>query len=87
VPHPPLSTRITQALHAPDPEKALVAFAKELKAEGVSQSEMYALFKAELAKVQLNPDERLYDAITGAMDRIVGWCSPDQRLFDTQLPT
>ena len=34
VPHPPLSTRITQALHAPDPEKALVAFAKELKAEG-----------------------------------------------------
>lgn len=85
--HSSIPSRIEQALHALEPEDSLVALAKELKIEGFSQSTIYKLFDAELVRVRSNPDERLYNAISGVMDRIVGWCSPGQRLFDSQLPT
>jgi hypothetical protein len=83
--HSSIPSRIKRALHAPEPEDCLLALAKELKIEGVSQSTMYELFEAELVRVRSNSDERSYNALADVMDRIVGWCAPEQRLFDSQL--
>jgi len=64
----------------------LLAFAHSLKSEGVSQREMYDLF-AKYAHHYHDIDEAKYDAIVDTIDCIVGYCRPDQRLFETGLQT
>jgi hypothetical protein len=73
------------ALDGASPVPALVCLAKALKAEGMSQREMYELFDQYRAKHQDDTDETKHDAILDTMDLIVGYCSPSSRLFDSEL--
>jgi hypothetical protein len=77
--------RIERALQAQDAEEALVQLAREMKTEGLGQREMYHLFEAQLLHRRSDSDESAYDALANTMDRIVGWCHPAQRLFETEL--
>jgi hypothetical protein len=79
------SERIERALQRQDAEKALVQLAREMKAEGLGQREMYQLFESQLLHHRTDSDESAYDALANTMDRIVGWCHPAERLFETQL--
>lgn len=78
-------SRIERALHDSSPSKALAALAGALKAEGMTQREMYELFDGYRARHESDRDQSLYDAILDTMDIISGWCAPSARLFETEL--
>jgi hypothetical protein len=73
------------ALTTSEPAIALGDLATALKAEGMSQREMYRLFDHYRARHQDAGEEAKCDAIMDVMDCIVGYCSPSARLFDTDL--
>ncbi len=59
----------------------LVRLVEEMKSEGLSQLEIcdrFERFRAMLREANREEDE---DAVLGVMDRIVGWCGPEARLF------
>jgi hypothetical protein len=58
----------------------------QLKAEGMTQNEMYALFERHCARHAGDADQTTYDYICDMMDLIVGWCSPESQLFDPPPP-
>jgi hypothetical protein len=80
-----LASRFEAALRKGKPEPALLEFARELKAEGMSQRAMYDAFDIFRAKHESDADETVYYAILDTMDFIAGWCAPDVKLFDTNL--
>jgi hypothetical protein len=80
-----LASRFEAALRKGKPEPALLEFARELKAEGMSQRGMYDAFDIFRAEHEADTDETIYYAILDTMDFIAGWCAPDVRLFDTNL--
>ena len=75
--------RLEQELRKAQP--AILLLAKTFKEEGMSQLEMYRLYNEFRARHQDDTDETRCDAILDAMDCIVGWCTPDKRLFETYL--
>jgi hypothetical protein len=77
-------SRIDAALSSSDPEASLVALVRDLQKEGLVQSEIYDLFETQLLRHR-DSNESFYDALANTMDRIVGWCSPHLRLFDSYL--
>jgi hypothetical protein len=80
-----IDTRFQHALAGATPADALYALANSLKTEGMSQTEMYDLFNRHREQHRNATDEKLHDAITDTMDRIVGWTAPNARLFDKPL--
>lgn len=77
-----IDVRIERAISA----DSLLSLAQSLKAEGMSQREMYDLF-ARYAKSYQDSDETKYDRLVDTMDFIVGYCIPSRRLFETDLQT
>lgn len=77
-------SRIDSALRSSEPEESLVALIRDLEKEGLNQSEIYALFEEQLLRHR-DTNEAFYDDLANTMDRIVGWCSPGQRLFDGEF--
>lgn len=75
--------RFLSAESAPDPVSAIHALAKTFKAEGMPEWMMYDVFDRQRAAHERDADEAVYNAILDTMDRIVGWCSPHARLFDS----
>ena len=80
-----LKSQLETALRMPDPLTALSQVARNMKDAGTSQPEMYAIFNELLQAMQIDGTEQQDDAIRDVMDFIIGWCSPHQRLFDTNL--
>lgn len=79
-----LAHRIEEALKASSLEESLLALAKQMKQEGVSQAETHELFEAQWLRHR-DSNEAVSDDIGYVLDRIVGWCGPEWRLFDTEL--
>lgn len=77
-------SRIDWALGSSRPEESLVALIRDLEKEGLDQSEIYALFEEQLLRHR-DTNEAFYDVLADTMDRIVGWCSPGQRLFNSEF--
>jgi len=77
-------SRIDSALGSSEPEESLVALVRDLNKESLDQSEIYALFEEQLLRYR-DTNEAFYDDLADTMDRIVGWCSPGQRLFDSEF--
>ena len=78
-------SQIEMALLAKEPVTALSEIAREMKASGQSQPEIYAAFNALLQTAQTNGVEEQVDAVRDVLDFITGWCSPAAKLFDTYL--
>ena len=79
-----LNSRFLKALESHSHYDSLLAFAKELKTEGISQTEIYDLFAAHFKSLN-NRDSR-YDSIADIMDLIhSGPWAKGQALFDTEL--
>jgi hypothetical protein len=78
-------TRIEKALGLASPGDALMAVARSLKSEGVSQADMYRLFESLLARYSDPSSLAKRDSILETMDVISGWCRPELRLFDSEL--
>ena len=77
--------RLEFALQEPQPARPVLELARALKADGMTQVEMYQLYDEFRAKHQNDADETRYDAILDAMDHIAGWCAIESQLFDTEL--
>ena len=73
--------RFEAALGEPTPFDALRTLAEALRAEGMSQQDMYRVFDEYRARHHHDVDETLYDAILDVMDFISGYCAPANRLF------
>lgn len=58
-----------------------------MKRAGKNQQEIYRIFEALLQTAMDAGTEQEDEAIRDVMDRIVGWCSPDQKLFESYLKT
>ena len=80
----PNRIRMEAAIGNASPFEALHALAKSFKAEGMSQRAMYDLF-ASYHSSPHDCDELKSDALADVMDFICGWCTPDKRLFQTEL--
>lgn len=80
-----ISARIDRALMESSPIDALATVAKEVKSEGMSQRDMYYLFDGYRDRHQTDKDETRYNAILDVMDLITGWCSPQNRLFESEF--
>lgn len=78
-------TRLESALREADPARAVLALARCFRDEGMSQLELCRLYDSFRALHENDKDERLYDAILDTMDCISGWCSPGNRLYETDL--
>lgn len=79
------SERLRLALATRSPNLLVLELARQLKVEGMSQTEMYRLFEEFRSNHESDSDNTSYDAILDTMDFISGWCPPEQRLFDTSL--
>jgi len=79
-------TRLQIALQQPQPGLAALELARALRDEGMSQLDMYQLFDEFRASHASDADEIVFDAVLDTMDIISGWCSPNYRLFDTEVP-
>ncbi len=78
-------TRLTTGLKSATPVDSLRQVVQDMKSAGNSQQEIYDLFVELLAMVRSDGTEQEDDAVRDVLDFIVGWCSPDMRLFDTTL--
>ncbi len=79
------NSKLKAALLAKDPVEALSQNVREMKANGLSQQEVYDIFNELLQSPRVRENEQQEDAIRDVMDFIAGWCSPEARLFDTYL--
>ena len=86
-----MDTRIHEqlqvALHSSSPVKELVEVVQQMKRAGKNQQEIYRIFEALLQTAMDAGTEQEDEAIRDVMDRLVGWCSPDQKLFESYLKT
>lgn len=80
-----LNLRMESAIREQFPAKALAVLAGLLKAEGMSQLEMYRFFDEFRDRHELTVGEEIRDAILDTMDLIAGWCPPGAQLFGNSL--
>ena len=80
----PETERLANAINGPDPTSAVPALARALRAEGMSQREMYRLFVEQ--QQRLAGDHPGHDAVVDALDLIWGgpWAK-GRALFDVEL--
>ena len=78
-----ITNRLLSALSADDPMASVHQFALALKAEGLSQVEMYRLFSR--LHQGFREDDPRADALANTMDLIWGWCSKEHALFEHVL--
>jgi predicted NAD/FAD-binding protein len=76
-----ISNRFEAALCAPSPFDALRMLAEALKAEGMTQQEMYGAFDKYRERHADDQDETCLNVILDVMDCIGGWCAPADRIF------
>ena len=69
------------ALESSDAADALYQIALAWKAEGMSQQLMYDAFEACCKTLRSLDVEEQEDVVMDIMDRIVGWCAPQARIF------
>lgn len=79
--------QLTAAVKSNEPVAALAQIAREMKAAGKSQREVYDIFVELLELVQIDGVEQEDNAVRDVLDFIVGWCSPSAHIFDTYLET
>lgn len=58
---------------------------EQLRSEGLRQVEIYSLFATFQSHLRHGKREVEEDSLTGILDRLVGWCSPEMQLFPTYL--
>lgn len=73
--------RVLIAMLVPQPDQALATLARTMRGEGLSVREILGIVTQahELCQEQ-GQQEHLF-ALEGLMDRLTGFCPPDQRLF------
>ena len=75
--------RLFAALDKLQPADEAYRLAETLKTEGVQQLPMYRLYVRVLH--QLEDGDPRYDAVLDTLDCIVGYCSPQGKLFEHYL--
>lgn len=71
--------RFEEALQYADSYEQLKKLALEFAAEGKTPDGVLESFRAQL---RIADREREEDVIVDVMDCIVGWCSPNEKLFE-----
>jgi hypothetical protein len=74
-----LVDRLLVALAEPELAGEAYNCAVQFREEGITQLEMYRVFDA--ARAQFQDGDPRYDAVLDTMDYIVGYCSPQAKLF------
>ncbi len=59
----------------------LVELAEKYKDLGMDKESMYHTLEVLMLEMRENKDEASENQIMDLMDRVVGWCNPDSRLF------
>lgn len=72
---------LAQALTSASPAAAALDIAIQLRDEGMTQTELLALYNRFRERHASDIDETCYNAILDTMDIISGWCSPSQSLY------
>jgi len=76
-----IEQRFTKALTTLAPVEALRALALEFSTEGFDKAKILEFFEQERQRLRSTQQESAEDAIMDAMDFLVGWCSPQMKLF------
>jgi len=63
----------------------LVGLVEQMKAEGFNQLEIYDSFEEFRAILRKTHREQDENVVMDIMDRLVGWCSPNAKLFTQSL--
>lgn len=59
----------------------LSELAVKYKDLGMDKESMYHVLEVLMLELRENKDEASEDLIMDLMDRVVGWCNPDSRIF------
>lgn len=73
--------RFEEALQYADSYEQLKKLALEFAAEGKTPDGVLEIFESFRAQLRIADREREEDVIVDVMDCIVGWCSPNEKLF------
>ena len=76
-----LQIRFADALAESDRGHALAFLAHTLHEEGLSEQVIYELFLERYGALCDSSDQSGYDLVGNVLDRMVGWCAPDAKLF------
>jgi len=76
-----LVPRMLQAVRSNQPFNLLQKIAIELRDRGLRQEEVKTIFTEFLNVLTTHGAENEGDIVRDVLDVIVGWCSPDQRLY------
>jgi hypothetical protein len=76
-----MDSRIRQAFESAEPKTSLFSLVHSLKAAGLNQSSVLELFEQARREFRESDREIEEDIVMDVMDCIVGWCSPQARLF------
>jgi hypothetical protein len=71
---------LEQALRSAEPLNELRALIQTLFAEGQTKAAILASFEAARQRLRVEQREADEDAVTDAMDFLVGWCAPHMKL-------
>lgn len=63
---------IEVALQSANAQESLIAVARQLQQQGVTQEQLYEAFESVLI-CQRDSNEAFFDALAAVLDRIVGW--------------
>jgi hypothetical protein len=75
--------RLTEALAAikSSSDSMVYSLAKQLRDEGISKKDLYALFDRFLKLHRDDADETRYDSLCDTMDFIVGYCAAGREFY------
>jgi len=71
-----LQARIEALLHTEDVHAALVAFVRELFADGFDEGQALGVLETARSRLRVEDREADEDEVMDVMDRLGGWCGP-----------
>lgn len=69
------------ATPAPQRYDEMIALTTALEAEGMYQRDMFVLFHREQEAARRVEDDDLSDVLGTVIDRVTGWCEPNEKIF------
>ena len=75
-----LADRVEATLKMSDPTAALVALIKELFTERLDAGQILGVLEGSRAQLRRDDREADEDVVMEVMDRLVGWCNPQETL-------
>ena len=74
--------KLAAALIDESPFDRFYKIAIEMKSNNIAKQDAYSIYTAFLQSLDSSQEYGGYESLLEVMDCIVGWCSPEQKIYD-----